>query len=1225
MSAARIRARPRWLRAGAALGLVLGLVAAFGFVILPLLARHELPPRLSALLGRPVAIDDIGFNPFTLRLVVSGVRVGEREAPGPAAATSPPGLGLSRLEIDGSWRSLIERAPVISGVRLIEPTIRLVRDRQQRYNVEDLVQLWMQRPVSPDDTMPRFSLANLEIRDGRIDFEDQLLARTHRVSAVDVRLPFVSTLPVHQQVTIEPRVAMRIDDTLIAINGRSQPFSAERQSRLELSLAPTDLAPYLPYLPAGLPVRVLAGRVAAEVAVEFGLPVGALPTLTVTADGALTDLDLRDPGGEPLLAVASLQLKGLALRPLARQLVAGSLLIDTPVLSLQRRAGQSQFAQAVLDAMSGAAAVERAPFAWSIDELVVRQGRVAVRDQTTRPKALAVDVQALALRLGGLSQDLTADVAFDLAFGLGSGERIAAKGALRAQPMRVDADASVQGVALKQWGWLAAPWWQGELAGGVLSLQSSVHLEQGEAQWQMRLANLSAELKSLAIRQRWDQRELLRLRAVSLAGVDADLTARSLSVGRLSLTGGAIQVVRAPDGQLNWLRALSAPPAQQAVMPVAAAQPGGAAPAAPASLAAIQPSAPAPWRFGLKQLSIADLSAGLRDAMVAAGSPGDSAAGGALDLAGLSVQAQALGNGGTPPGQVTLRTRVGAAGMVDVKGSLGLDPVRAKLRLDARSIAVLPAQPYFEPYLNLVVASGNLSAQGELDLDLPPDRPVRAGWRGDIRMTDFDSAVKLTGEDLLRWRLLQLSGMDLALSPLKLDLGQIALSDFYTRLIISPAGRFNLQDLLAVAPPGATAAPAALSPPALAPAAAVPATALPITLGRITLTNGNIDFSDQFVKPNYSANLTGMTGSVSALAPDTTGQLDLRGRIDNAGSIEIAGRLNPLAAMAMLDLSARARDIDLPRTSPYAVKYLGYGIDKGKLSATLKYRIEGRQLQAENSIVLDQLTFGDKVDSPSATQLPVLFAVALLKDRHGVIDVNLPIGGSLDDPQFSVGGLVLKVIGNLIVKAVTAPFSLLASLAGSGESSSTLPFAPGLAVLDAGAHTRLTALATALADRPALRLDLAGHADADRDTPALRQQAFDRQLKSFKMRAMPGAGSAAAAGGLDAIRIEPDEYARYVTAAYRAGDFVKPRNAFGLLVELPVADMAARLLASIAPDPDALRRLANTRAQAAKEWLTAQGGIAGERLFLVAPVVAEVPAAAGAPTGDAVGVSLSLK
>ncbi|MEB0165373.1 DUF748 domain-containing protein, partial [Glaciimonas sp. CA11.2] len=244
-----------------------------------------------------------------------------------------------------------------------------------------------------------------------------------------------------------------------------------------------------------------------------------------------------------------------------------------------------------------------------------------------------------------------------------------------------------------------------------------------------------------------------------------------------------------------------------------------------------------------------------------------------------------------------------------------------------------------------------------------------------------------------------------------------------------------------------------------------------IRIGQVVLNNGNVNFTDNFVKPNYTANMTGMTGSVGAVASDkpAPAAIDLKGKIDNDAPVAISGSLNPLFKPMFLDIKASADGVELPRLTPYAAKYAGYAIVKGKLSMDVNYKIEEQQLTAQNHVRIDQLTFGDKIDSPSATKLPVRLAVALLKDRNGQIDINLPISGSLSDPQFSVGGIILRVFINLIAKAVTSPFALLSSAFGGGDELGYAEFKPGSAMLTAATTTKLNTLTKALLDRPALK------------------------------------------------------------------------------------------------------------------------------------------------------------
>jgi hypothetical protein len=249
--------------------------------------------------------------------------------------------------------------------------------------------------------------------------------------------------------------------------------------------------------------------------------------------------------------------------------------------------------------------------------------------------------------------------------------------------------------------------------------------------------------------------------------------------------------------------------------------------------------------------------------------------------------------------------------------------------------------------------------------------------------------------------------------------------------------------------------------------------------------------------------------------------------------------------------------------------------------------------------VLDQFTFGDKVESPDATKLPVRLAIALLKDRRGVIDVDLPISGSLDDPQFKVGRAVLKVLGNLVVKAATAPFSLIASAFGGGEDLSRVDFAAGRASLDAPAQGRLGTLAKVLRERPGISFEIRGGADPARDRDGLRRFLFERKLKGAKLAALVQTG--AAAPSLDDLSIDAAERPALVAAAYAGEKFAKPKNALGLEKSLPPDEMEKLMLANLRVEDDDLRALALRRATAVQSSLSKSVPGAASRLFLVTP------------------------
>ena len=434
----------------------------------------------------------------------------------------------------------------------------------------------------------------------------------------------------------------------------------------------------------------------------------------------------------------------------------------------------------------------------------------------------------------------------------------------------------------------------------------------------------------------------------------------------------------------------------------------------------------------------------------------------AARLAPGQASAQALTDAGRPAQDT-------GAGLIDWQGRIGLAPVHADGRLTLRRLPLHLLAPYAGDALPVLLQHAEAGFQGQ----------VQARATGGAAGNAPANATDASGVDLLSWQSLALGGLQFT-QPTQgrptLAVAQADLRDFYSRLVITEQGRFNLQDVAAAAPAApAVSASAALPAPAAASAPGGPPAdpaGLPIdlTLGGIALHNGRIDFSDRFVRHHYSAKLTDLQGSIGVLRSGSRemASISLRGRAADSAALDISGRINPTVQPLALDIRARATDLDLAPLSPYAGKYAGYAIERGKLSMDVAYKVaEDGQLQASNQVILHQLTFGERVESPSATRLPVLLAVALLKDRNGVIDINLPVSGSVSDPQFSVGGIVWKLVLNLIGKALTAPPSLLSG--GGADDLSLLEFVPGSAQLADSAAKNLAGVADPAVERDALQ------------------------------------------------------------------------------------------------------------------------------------------------------------
>ncbi|HPW08562.1 MAG TPA: DUF748 domain-containing protein, partial [Burkholderiaceae bacterium] len=588
-----------------------------------------------------------------------------------------------------------------------------------------------------------------------------------------------------------------------------------------------------------------------------------------------------------------------------------------------------------------------------------------------------------------------------------------------------------------------------------------------------------------------------------------------------------------------------------------------------------------------------------------------------FDVSALKVQMKNVTPEGKKPSPLTVSARIksaqGEPGQVDYKGSLGWAPLVAQGSLLVKQLPVHAFEPYFGDALNVELLRADAGFKGNVRYAEGQGGPT-ARVSGDVVLEEFRAnsvAAGKTGdlkitEELLNWKALSLRGLDVALAPgtaTTVDVKETALTDFFARLIINETGRINLQDLVkssepapgAVPPAAATGSAAQLATNTIAASAPLTGASGPngtqnspqiaglapvINIGPVSLINGKVFFSDRFVKPNYSADLSELTGRLSAFssvavqgAPQLA-DLELRGRAEGTASLEILGKLNPLAKPLALDIKGKVRDLELPPLSPYSVKYAGYGIERGKLSVDVAYVVlPDGTLTASNNLVLNQLTFGEKVEG-APNSLPVKLAVALLADRNGVIDINLPISGSINDPQFRLGPIIFKVIVNLIVKAITSPFSLLASaFGGGGDELSMVSFAPGSAVLTPAAQTGLDKVAKALGDRPALKMTVVGTSSLEVERDGYKRERLKSLMLAEKRRAAVVAGQSATA----VAAVTDAEAPALLKEVYRRADIPKPRNLIGMAKDIPPAEMETLLLASINVTEDAMRELAVQR------------------------------------------------
>ncbi|MDR2861292.1 MAG: DUF748 domain-containing protein [Syntrophobacterales bacterium] len=559
-------------------------------------------------------------------------------------------------------------------------------------------------------------------------------------------------------------------------------------------------------------------------------------------------------------------------------------------------------------------------------------------------------------------------------------------------------------------------------------------------------------------------------------------------------------------------------------------------------------------------------------------------------------------------GRVAMNFSLPAQGRAELSGSFGIEPrFTARLDMNINKLILPLFQGYMERFFNVKIAKGNLSSQGQLQLEREPGKEMAYQFSGDASLNSFSFLDTVQYNELLSGESLTIKEAELRYPSLGLRIKNVAFNNFYSRLVINEDGMFNMQRLVkeqSSSPP--VEGEANESPPETGQTGQDN-----ISIERVIFRGGTVNFLDKNIQPNFSTKLVEVSGRVSGLSSrdSTRGNVTIRGKWDRYAPVDIKGQINPLGKDLFMDLRADVREMDLPPATPYAGKYFGYEIEKGKLSFAVQYRIDKRKLDSTNQIFLDQLTFGRKVESPNATTLPVSMAVSLLKDRHGQIKLDIPIYGTLDDPEFSVWKIIWKVIENLLIKAATSPFSLLGAVFGAGEELSYGEFNYGEIFPNDEMLEKISILSKALAEHQEMKLEINGHVDPHNDREALKKQLLEREIKVLKFNTMERRGKGVAKP--EDVTLENAEYEVYLRKIYEERTFSKPRNMIGLEKNLPVAEMEKLIYANTVIKDDDLRFLATQRAENTMEALLSLGEIAADRVFIVSSNYAEPAAKEG--------------
>jgi hypothetical protein len=712
-----------------------------------------------------------------------------------------------------------------------------------------------------------------------------------------------------------------------------------------------------------------------------------------------------------------------------------------------------------------------------VRHLAINEARLSYSD-ASRADLFATEVGPTSVSLRNFSTGGPKQAPGEFTATTESGETLVWHGALSLAPLSSSGDIALGKIVLKKYAPYYANRVKFDLREGRLDVAFHYDFALEDGKPSLRVSSGRVAIESLQIAKPGVIEPVISLKQIELTGLAAAYPKISAEVGRLAVTGGSIKVRRTAEGidLVDLLMPIS-PEAPPTVALVAAAAPA---------------TTPPPLDAKVTEVSIRDLAVTVEDhstPRVARHELTELT----CDLRNFSLATPAVA---LPFG---FKANLAPKGVIHAAGTVALAPMKIEMGLELTTVALANVSPYAETFVDMRIGKGQLTVALNLKMELATGSAPVIAAQGDVNVDDFAAYDAASVDELAGWRSLAVKGLEYSSAPAKLMISEITWAEPTGHLIVNADGTNNLARALKL--PSVAEAPEVKMPVATV-AKPSAADAIFVALERFVLEDASFDFVDRTLQPNVHVALNELSGEIDGLASSELARatVSLQGKVDGVAPVAITGKINPLSAQAFTDLKVAMKDIELVPVGPYVGKFAGYELQRGSLNLDVKCRVAQRKIDVTNVVTIDQFTLGNATNSPDATPLPVRLAVALLRDTSGRIVIDVPVQGSLDDPNFHIGRVVLRVITNLLVKVATSPFSLIGSMFGGekGQDLSFLKYAAGETDLKNEAETKkLDVVAKALLGRPALHLELAGGYDETIDGPMLREKALENKMRNL--------------------------------------------------------------------------------------------------------------------------------
>lgn len=1040
--------------------------AILGFIVLPLVLKSQLVQIVQKETNAKLSLDSLFFNPFIFSLKINEIKLTD--------ANDLHLVSLKSILINLEPHSLFNSSIHIKNIALEEPNISLIYKKDKSINLASILKAKdeeLKQENTSEFEMPRILLDNVAIINGKINYEDYTQKTPFEFSfgRIGFELRDIDTKDFNSS-----DATMRFH-TILGDGGffdlKSEvlgfkPFKVRGSVDFEASKLYTQWK----YMQDALNLEVADGKIAFSAHYYFDLD--NLEATTIDNISASIDKLRIKPKSKykDVLNLEHFLVSDVSVKPMLQDVKIKKIALDTLHVKVERNiAKEIDWLEYIKTSFSEnnesvqtefEAKEESKPWNVVIDDITLEKIKVDFADSGVRP-SVTTKLDELNLYLKNVT--LAGDEPFSYEMNLRLNEKFVcnSSGDVKHKVLDVksytkcsDFDIVRFRPYIDEVAQDALRVYNVKLLRATVGFDANVSVLALADEMQVNVSDANLNLSKLAINKRSTGERLVDFTDFGVNNLNLDTKAKTVDIEKTTLSSLNIRTGLYEDAKLNIDNLVVAKKDKKSKEP--------------------QNKDEAEYRVVLKHFALDSAKLSFADKTLIPALT--------TKLDRINFNAYNIDSKEKTWLNYNLSARLNYKGYAKAKGKLRHTPLRQEGTFGLNKISLKEFSPYIEKDLYLKLNDGYVDLKTKVEY-AKNTQTADLKVNGRLDINEFFLNNSRDNSTLLSFNNMALKSFNYEMSPNKAFVNELDINGFYVNAVIDENKTMNFASLSKVKGDANSTKSEDVN--------STKDTKFPFKIMKLNVASGSAIFADLSLPLKFKTNIHDLNGAVYSISSEAgeVSYVDIVGEIDKYGSTKLLGSIDSSNPKLYTDLDFNFRNLELNSLSGYSASFAGYKIERGKLFLDLGYEILDSEMLGKNSIIVKNIELGEEIKDENITSLPLGFAIALLEDSDGIIDINMPVEGNVDAPDFKYGALVWKTFANLIVKAVASPFKFLGSMMGlDGEELEFVEFEAGLSTILPPEKEKLDNIAKLMLKRPKISLNITPQYDEVQDTWILKQQ-----------------------------------------------------------------------------------------------------------------------------------------